>query len=231
MEKIFEKQKQSVLKEIRSWKSVNKIRKKNLTIYFLDKFQDGLLWLGILSKPIKDFFKSEYKNSLSEFGKNSLFTPEKDEQLNQAVRKYILNLKDQVDTTTLEEIAKITTSWLNQWLWVDQIAKQVSEKFDEWKWKRVALIVRTETTRLSNQASQIAREDIGIEYKKWYTANDERTCPYCSSFNGKKVWIKENYASAGDVIVWEKQNLILKNDVVYPPLHPNCRCIIVPVVD
>lgn len=234
MKVIFNKQRKNIEAELRTWKSLNKYKKKDLSIFFVDKFKNWLVWLWLLQKPVKNFFTQEYKQSIEELGKapKDFFTAEKDEELNKATRTYILKLADQIDKTTLDEISKIVSEGLNNSLWVDVITNQIDEKFDEYLWKRVEKIVRTETTRISNRWNQTAREDVGITKKKWFTAEDERTCPYCNQFNGKVVEVKENFVKGWDVLNWIwKSKLILDTDIQYPPLHPNCRCIIVPEID
>jgi len=230
IKRIFARQKKDILKELNSWKTLSSYSKKDLAVYFVDKFKNWLLWLGLLKKPVTDYAKNEYVENLKDIWKDpkEFFTPEKDKQLDDAIRTYILNLADQVDKTTLEEISKIISQGLTNGVWVDEIKNQVSEKFDSYLANGVEKIVRTETTRIANQQSYQARKDAGITYKKWYTAKDERTCPYCSSFHNKVVEIDKNFAWAGDVV---EGKLILKNDIGYPPLHPNCRCIIVPEVN
>ena len=230
LKRIFERQRKEVLKELNSWKNLTNYQKKDLAVYFVDKLKNGLLWLGLLKKPLKDYAKNEYVENLKDIWKNpkEFFTPEKDKELDDAIRTYILNLSDQVDKTTLEEISKIVSEGLTSWVGIDEIKNQINEKFNSYLANRVEKIVRTETTRIANQQSYQARKDTGITYKKWYTSKDERTCPYCSSLHNKIVEIDKDFASAGDVIGGK---LILKNDIGYPPLHPNCRCIIVPEVN
>jgi len=74
---------------------------------------------------------------------------------------------------------------------------------------RAKTIVRTETVRAFNLATveRYREYDVIVGYQ-WDAFFDERTCPECAALHGK-FWRKGN----------EKR----------PPLHPNCRCVLLPV--
>lgn len=76
---------------------------------------------------------------------------------------------------------------------------------------RVQAITRTVINKVSNDGAveaYRANADI-IDRYEWITANDERTCPDCDALNGRTYAI---------------------DDSDRPPLHPNCRCTVVPVI-
>ena len=97
------------------------------------------------------------------------------------------------------------------------------------------MIAQTETIRSSNAGAVEAYAKAGIEYKQWFTAEDGRVCPFCYEMHGKIVGVRDNYFNRGDVMEVEdlpKAALVFSyEDVGYPPLHPNCRCTILPVVE
>lgn len=75
-------------------------------------------------------------------------------------------------------------------------------------------LVRTELTYIQNEAAADTYEKAGITQYEYLTAKDERVSEVCRNSNGKKFYFKE------------KQ--IGKN---FPPLHANCRCTILPIVN
>jgi hypothetical protein len=129
-----------------------------------------------------------------------------------------------------KDFEKIIQDWLSFDAWRDLILWT----FTELKTTRADMIVRTETVRAGNFASELWRKQSGVvEKKQRYTALDERVCEYCWPMNWKVIWLGENYFEKGDVLIgangWE-----LKLDysaTPYPPLHPNCRCVLLPVVE
>ena len=83
-------------------------------------------------------------------------------------------------------------------------------------------------------ASQWAWEESGVvEKKQRYTALDERVCEFCWPMNWKTIALKDNYFNKGTTLIgadWHELKLDY-DDVEGAPLHPNCRCVLLPVVE
>jgi len=75
-------------------------------------------------------------------------------------------------------------------------------------------LVRTEFNHLSNQAAMAEYKANGVKKYKFVAAIDNRTCSVCHDLNGKMFNVAE--ARVG---------------VNFPPIHPNCRSVTVPVID
>lgn len=71
-------------------------------------------------------------------------------------------------------------------------------------------LVRTETMHYLNDATLRRYKDAGVEYVQIWAAEDERTCDECSKYHGKIYPIDK---------------------CPHVPLHPNCRCTIIPITD
>ena len=71
-------------------------------------------------------------------------------------------------------------------------------------------LVRTEMAHIQTQASQQRYKDYGIKEVKVLVDPDERTCPICAKYEGKRYPV---------------------NAVMPVPFHPKCRCCMVPVVE
>lgn len=71
-------------------------------------------------------------------------------------------------------------------------------------------LVRTETMHYLNDATLQRYKDCGIKWVQVWTAEDERVCEECGPLHGKYYRIDR---------------------VPVLPLHPNCRCTIIPVTD
>ena len=72
------------------------------------------------------------------------------------------------------------------------------------------VLVRTETINSLNRASMRGMYDAGVEYVRWWAAQDERKCGECGANHGKTFLIDK------------APNL---------PCHPGCRCTWLPVLD
>lgn len=70
-------------------------------------------------------------------------------------------------------------------------------------------LLRTEASRYYNAAAQDSYEAAGIKKVEWLTEKDDRECGECGPLNGKIFDIKDHPPL---------------------PLHPSCRCTILPVL-
>lgn len=75
---------------------------------------------------------------------------------------------------------------------------------------RADMVARTETIRAYNRAAINQYQRYGVKKFVWIFAGDERSCPICEERDGATYEIGE---------------------VDEPPIHPNCRCTIYPVVE
>lgn len=78
---------------------------------------------------------------------------------------------------------------------------------------QAARLVRTETNYVMNQGHLNGYKDAGIKEYKFLAFIDNRTSPQCKELDGQII--NANDATVGT-------NL--------PPLHPNCRSTIIPIV-
>lgn len=95
-------------------------------------------------------------------------------------------------------------------------------------------VARTETLKASNNASELAYKQTGfVTAKEWYVNPD--ACDICTPFDGKVIGLGEVFAKQGTSVSYTDSNgddqeyQVDYADVENPPLHPNCRCTIVPV--
>ncbi len=93
------------------------------------------------------------------------------------------------------------------------------------------MIARSETIRSSNAGEEEAFREAGIEVKEWYASLDERICSFCREMHGTQIAVGSAFQSDGAVMEVGGHRLVMDyGDVKYPPLHPDCRCTILPVV-
>jgi HK97 family phage portal protein len=119
--------------------------------------------------------------------------------------------------TDRETMSNLILEGLNEGLSVPQIRNNISEKFDDISKKQSTRIARTEVMRASNMGNLDAYKQSGVvEAKQWLTAGatDE-----CASYEGKTETLDGSFYSS--------DSEFMDGD---PPLHPNCRCVLIPVV-
>lgn len=96
---------------------------------------------------------------------------------------------------------------------------------------RANRIAQTEVTRAQGFGDIEAWLQAGtVTGKEWYTAQDERVCPFCDSLDGTIISLDDNFLALGDVMRVGGQELAINyEDVDEPPAHVNCRCQLLPV--
>lgn len=156
-----------------------------------------------------------------------ILTPEVRKALDKATK---LLSKSYNDTTRDLLKAKLEQG-LKEGLSQDQLGDLVNAVYDYSDEVRALAVARTETFRIANYATQEAWKQSGIvKSQRWYTAADERVCPYCGPLHGKVISIDDDFFKKGDTVTGSDGAKIDIDyaDVDAPPLHVNCRCYIRP---
>jgi len=139
-------------------------------------------------------------------------------------------IKDLIGLTERQAIA--VTNYRNMLVSEGKTASQVERFVTAYRNRqlryRATVIARTETIRAVNAgiyaATRQAIDDGLISNPRfvWVTVPDDRLCEWCASLEGAEVGLEENYRATvnrpvGGALTYTTQ---------YPPLHPNCRCVI-----
>ena len=96
---------------------------------------------------------------------------------------------------------------------LQDISRIISDKFDT-SFSNAMRLVRTESCWVMNEATVNNYKDNGIKEYEFMAFLDKKTSKQCRDLDGKKFSIEE-----------------YKAGVNLPPLHPNCRSCVVPVVE
>jgi len=86
-------------------------------------------------------------------------------------------------------------------------ALQAAVAFTNYEANRIA---RTEVSRVSNEGAKRSFKDYGVQKVEWLATLEKRTCSRCAALHGKKYRL---------------------GDEPSLPLHPHCRCTLVPLLD
>lgn len=151
---------------------------------------------------------------------------------NIAVKKELLKQttkfsKELIGTT--EEIIRSTiASGLEAGESIDKLADRVQERLgNDSNRYRAERIARTETIYGSNAGAELGYyQSEVVEGKQWLTAIDERTCDFCEDMNNRI----ELLGSSFDISDIDLNFDYSDGQMPYPPLHPNCRCTIIPIL-
>jgi len=116
-----------------------------------------------------------------------------------------------------------------------QIAQQIIEAGLAQTEARAQMLAHTGAIWSYNEGALQRYESEGVEVVEWLTADDDLRCPFCAEMNGKRVGTREPFFRAGDKFsIDEKTMKVPTGDrgftIEHPPLHPNCRCTLIPVL-
>lgn len=116
---------------------------------------------------------------------------------------------------------------------VPSIRNSLIQEFEEYSKSQAERITRTEVIRASNEGTLDAwKQSDVVTGKQWLTAEDDRVDEDCSDMNGVIVDLDTSYNGAiKDLFDEETASKLLDyGSVQEPPLHPNCRCTLLPVL-
>lgn len=216
--KIFNKQEEDVLKEIEKefWtksknKSLNMIKafkwllnKKYYTLYYI-----------MLKDEVKALITKEWNRALDEIWSEETYK-EKDQKLQKKIREIIREMAKIIDSTTDEKLNEVVWLAVEGWIELPEVKELIWNIFNDLKDYRLERILRTEIIRYWSFAEQTAWEQSWlVKYKQWWTAVDERVCSSCWKLHWKKIPLTSKF----------------NGDYLWSPLHPNCRCDMIPLMD
>ena len=222
-EKIWNVQLKEIEKNLKDSKAIKKIEKED---DLFNAKQMQILYLTLYTSFYKDMMTEEGNIAISEISDEAFAIA----QVNKWIWENIEKMSKEIDDVTRKEMFKIIQAGNKEGLWATAISKNIRDKFKSYTKKdgRVDNIARTEVTRASNKSQDEAYIQSGVvEKKEWFTAIDERVCPFCNDLHKKRVWIKEEFFKKWDTHLGQK---VSYEDIWYPPRHPRCRCTIRPII-
>ncbi len=160
-------------------------------------------------------------------GKFDILTPE----VRKAIKDSVELMSNKYNDATLDMLKSKLEQGIGQGASLPELQDLVSQVYEFSDETRAERVAETETFRIANDATKQAWKQTGVvKSLKWYTAEDERVCPFCAPLQGKVVSIEENFFDKGDSLSAEDGKTLDLNyaDVGAPPLHPSCRCYIRP---
>jgi len=139
----------------------------------------------------------------------------------------------EVTKTTNKQVERVIALGVNKGESIPQITERVKGLFSQISTGRAVRITRSEVIRAANFATEQSYIQSGVvSHKEWLTALDDRVCQFCMPMNGRVVGLKQPYHKYNDNFEGNQGGVLRFNytEIQYPPLHPQCRCTIIPIV-
>lgn len=215
--KVFDKQEKFMIKELENsnyWKSFQ-ISNKALKLKLDKKFY--AVYQLFLKDTVNEIVENEGKRAMIELDVDKEFR--NTEYIQKSIKLSLQKLAKEVDSVTDTNLLKAVWAAVDNWLSTSEVKEVLLDVFKDLKTTRLDKIIRTESIRYWTFAEQEAREQSWVvKYKQRWTALDERTCENCGKLHGKKIPLNGKFAKDD---YW---------DVIWSPLHPNCRCDMIPLM-
>lgn len=153
-----------------------------------------------------------------------------------AVRQYITDgsLKGikATNRVTKKKLRAVLSQGIDDGLSIPQLAKEIDAVYEEANKVRSLRIARTEVSKAVNTGTLEGYKQSGVVAgKEWFTALDERVCQWCDPMHGKIKSNDINFFQQGETFLGKEGGTLnfQLDDVGAPPLHPNCRCVLIPI--
>jgi len=207
--KVFSKEEKAIISEFENkWFISDKAIKLKLDKRFYWVYQ------LFLKDTIEDIVKSEWERASKEVDSKSPF--KYDEKVAKEVKDMLTKVAKEVDSVTDTNLLNAIWKATNEWLSPSETKEVLEWVFKDLKTTRLDKIIRTESIRYWTYAEEEARKQSWVvKYKQRWTAPDERACDNCKALHKKKVRLDEEF----------------EKDVMWSPLHPNCRCDMIPLIE
>lgn len=118
-----------------------------------------------------------------------------------------------LDATTLQKLQGVISRGITDELGSAGLGREIRMALDQMTVYRSQMIAVTEMADAFSRSALDSMSSFGVGFKRWVVAPD--CCDECLDIDDEVVAVDEQF-SAG---------------VMQPPLHPNCRCAIVPARD
>jgi len=154
--------------------------------------------------------------------------------LTKTSRREAVRFATTIDTMVNDSLSYIDTETNRGWS-PAQVAKALLETGAAKSESYASLIARTATAYASNYGTLDSYRSNGVRVVEWMVTEDDVLCDYCRSMDGVMVEIGRPFFEEGETIELERDDGSVRRmnttrNVQHPPLHPHCRCTILPVI-
>lgn len=191
----------------------------------------GSLWILKLMQIYVEMVDQEWKQAISEVSSSVVFKVWAPEVV-KMIKDNIYLMSKSVDETTKDKLTKLFENGISEWIGASEMRDRITSEFETMKTSRAEAIARTETIRMSNEASiEWWSQSWVVESKKWFTSHDDRVSEICASLDGKVIGLKQNFFKKWDTLnIGDNSYKFDYSDTEWPPSHVNCRCSLIPVI-
>lgn len=223
VKKVDAEMKKMVLENLDEEKAFGNIHTRKSLIN-TDKIES--LFVGFSLNILQDLVKAEGQAQMEALNVSTPFNP-MNESMQDKIKKLLKLTAQSYTNTTLQLLSNQLDEGISNGESLAKLTERVAEVFQLTDEFRASQVARTTVFGTANASAREAYKQSGVvKAVKWHTAEDELTCEFCEPMNGKIVDIDEGFFKLGDDIRGSSGGVMSAsfNDIIDPPLHPNCRC-------
>ena len=133
------------------------------------------------------------------------------------------------DTQRVKAIEVVEQGRRENWT-VDELRRNLTTKVVGETAIHANTVARSATIWSYNEGAKAQYGDAGATSTEWFTTQDDVTCEFCMALDGNRAPLDGAYAAAGSTVEGTEGGVYAVGfDTEHPPIHPNCRCAILPV--
>lgn len=154
-----------------------------------------------------------------------------DQKVQDYIHDRVTRLAIAVNDKTIQLLEATISEGLKEGENLTKLRNRVKDVYTEATTVRAEVIARTESIAASNEGTLEAyKQSPMVNGKEWSASSG--ACEFCSEFNGKIVELDDNFADQGTTLQGkgDSKYVLGYEDIGHPPLHPNCRCALIPVI-
>lgn len=231
VKEFFARQKKDVLEKLENKKAV-KFSKNEIEEVLFSLTDEGKIAANILVPILVQFMEEAGNEALDLVSHDTVAFDAATESVMQFKRVDALKGIKAMNKVTKYKLRSVLSQGVDDGLSIPQLGKKIREVFDEADRVRSLKIARTEVLKAGNRgALEAYKQSRVVVGKEWFTSLDERVCQWCSPMQGRVKRLDTNFFNEGESFLGNKGGTLSFNlhDIDVPPLHPNCRCTLVPV--
>ncbi len=230
MVEIYERQEKETIKRLHA--SQKALTGSDVDDVLFNLKTENKVAIEILVPITREYFEQAGGEALELVGSDEVFNMG-DATVRNFFRTRALSGIKHTNRVTRTALRSILVDAVREGTGIDPTARRIRNLFGDAKKMRALRIARTEIMRAGNTATlEGYKQSRVVQGKEWFTALDERVCEWCMPMNGRVKSLDNNYFHQGESFMGNKGGTIKLGfeDVASPPLHPNCRCVLVPIV-
>ena len=189
------------------------------------------LWLDRFYEEHRDFIHRQMQPVLRSYGELVVadaadeigVDPLSDEQLDVLAKAYVEDFAAHHIGISLAQVRSVLQDAITAG--EDPVAA-LEARFGEWEEVRPNEIADIETVRSGNSMAVSLFAAAGVTLLRWHAFG--KSCPYCSSMDGRVVGIQQTFLGAGSEFQPDGADRPIASefDVRHPPLHSGCDCMV-----